>query len=116
MMQAFLSSLTYHPYGFLALELESTSELTSRGRRVARTETLDGGVVFEDMGYTHGDRTLRVVALVNRPTYERLCFLLETFQFLSFSCAEGLFTVAPQSLVVEADTVRLTLLVKSKEG
>ncbi len=83
---------------------------------MTRTQTLDGGVEIEDGGFTHGDRTFRVVVAASEAILVQLRFLVDTFPLLHCALAEGMFCTAPQSLSYVNGQATLLLLVKSKEA
>lgn len=113
-----LSTLTYDQNGCVELDLNLAAEgILDRGRRVIRTQTLDGGVETEDMGLSHGDRTWLVKSKVSEAQAETLRYLVETYGELRAVTKEGIFRAAPESLDERnAPFVTLRLLVKEKEA
>src|SRR5262249_60162073 len=94
-----LSTITFDQRGCVELDLTVAAEgILDRGRRVIRTQTLDGGVEVEDQGYSHGDRTWLVKARVTAALVETLRYLVETYGELRAVTKEGVFRAAPDGL------------------
>jgi len=51
-----LSAKSFDLLGHLQIKVLEDSGLAPMSRRLNRVATLDGGVVFNDGGFTHGDR------------------------------------------------------------
>ncbi|MEM7778672.1 MAG: hypothetical protein AAF732_24090, partial [Pseudomonadota bacterium] len=51
----------FDPFGHLVIRLLPGQNLGSIERRTEKSRTLDGGVVVNDRGFTHGDRTIELV-------------------------------------------------------
>lgn len=110
-----ISAPTFDLNGSLLLTRVFKSDLDSGSRRVTRTATLDGGVALADMGYAHGDRTLRLVAGgVTRETVEQAAYLQRNYPLLLVATMEGVFLGAIESLSVRGGDLSLNYLVKEK--
>ena len=112
-----LSAKTYDPDAYLAIDLTGDREaLIERTRRATVTPTLDGGVVANDGGFSHGDRQWDVRFQPSRAELETLKYLIETYSQLDCVTKEGLFTVVPQKLTMPAPLLaQIRLLVLSKD-
>jgi hypothetical protein len=116
MPDASLSSITYDPQGVLDLTFTRPGEgIHDRGRRVGRTQTLDGGVVMTDGGSVAGDRTYILRARLTRAEAEILKHIYETYREIFCSTHDGFYRVAPEQLTWEGSLAVLRLLVISKE-
>jgi hypothetical protein len=101
--------------GNLLIARVSNSDLDSGSRRVTRTATLDGGVSLADMGYAHGDRTLRIVAeKATREMVDQAAYLQRNYPLLLVATTEGVFLGAIESLAVRGGDLSLNYLVKEK--
>lgn len=96
------------------LKSEADSDLQSSSRRVSRTATLDGGCVITDSGFSHGDRTMRVKALIDQETGERITSMHQSYSLLLFSVPEGVFIGAIESISIQETELSLTILIKEK--
>ena len=111
----YLAAPTFDLSGLLALPRGRLDDPLDLSRRVSRTATLDGGAELTDLGFTHADRTLRVmVPHVTRADAERAAYLLENYPTLMVATAAGLFLAAPEGMSVRGGTLNLTLLVTEK--
>jgi len=98
-----------------AVELDVTPDLGAQRRRVNRIATLDGGVVFNDFGYTDGDRTINLAwDFVSAAQEALVARLVRLYQRLTLSCADGVFSVAPESYKASMSGSTLSLLVIEK--
>jgi hypothetical protein len=107
-----LSAPTFDPLGHVRLHLLPRSDLQSISRRVNRQKTLDGGVVINDGGYSHGDRTLDVRwRLRSEAEYESVARLARLYPELTVAARGGVYRAAVQSLTLRNGEAELTLLV-----
>jgi hypothetical protein len=113
-----LSTKTYDLDGFLEITLDGSREaLIERTRRAVVTQTLDGGVVVDDGGFTHGDRTIDVRMMPTREDLDVLKYLVETYAQINCSMRDGFYTAVPQRLNAPAPLLaQLRLLLISKDG
>lgn len=83
--------------------------------RVTRTATLDGGVVINNSGFSHGDRTLLIRAQ-NLPISDEsdLKAIVESPAIAYVSCREGYFSGAIESMSTKNGILELSFLVKEK--
>lgn len=117
-MQIALASELYSLKGAVILRnLSEDSDLRSWSRRVSRVATLDGGAHFNDTGFTHADRTFRVVMDSHGLTAEQdeaLRLLLRDYALIIAVTSEGVFRVAPSSFSDAGGSISFDLLVKEK--
>jgi len=112
-----LASKTYDPAGYLELDLDSDREgIAARERRTTVTPTLDGGVVAEDVGMSHGDRRWTLKARLSATEAVTLKHLHDAYAQLNITTKEGIFTCAPQRLSFAGSLAQLQLLVISKDA
>ena len=114
-----LSPITYDPQANIELTLTSRDGLYDGGRRVTRTETTDGGVVVQDGGFTHGDRTFVFPCRVNRAEIERLAYMRANHSQLRCVTREGVFRVfwgGENSLTHKGNLVTLRFYAYEKEA
>lgn len=115
MMRYVLSSLEFDPLLPIELTVLPSSERGETSRRVNRVATLDGGVQFNDFGFTDGDRTMRLIFAPESATQEaNVIRMVQTYSRITVSGPDGLFLAAPLSYVPSAGTGTLTLLVERK--
>lgn len=116
MPDASLSSITYDPHGVLDLIFTRPGEgIHDRGRRVGRTQTLDGGVVMTDGGAVAGDRTFILRARVSRAQADTLKHLVDTYSEIFCATRDGFYRVAAEQLTFDGALAILKLLVIKKE-
>jgi len=110
-----ISAPTFDLDGSLLLRGSARSDLFSQSRRVSRTATLDGGVYLDDMGFTHGDRTLRITVKADSlKTIDALAYLHRTYAQLMVATIEGVFLGAISQISVTNGDIIITYLVKEK--
>ncbi len=69
-----------------------------RPRRVTKVATLDGGVVVNDGGYTHGDRDVDLIYLPVSEAHNTIARrLIELHSRVVVSMPDGCFEAAPAS-------------------
>src|SRR5262249_543575 len=115
-----LSTVTYDQNGCVELDLNLAAEgILNRGRRVIRTQTLDGRAEVEDLGFSVADLTWLVKAKVTKAQVGVLRYLVETYTQIRVVTFEGVYRAAfsPDCLDErQAPFVTLRLLVKEKES
>lgn len=106
-----LSSLTYDLNGSVSLDVLPTSDTESMERRVNRVKTLDGGVVVNDGGFAHGDRTVTLAwKLQSAAEFDAVSYLVQTYNQLRVSLRDGVYLCAPYRLSQSAGEGQLELL------
>ena len=108
-----ISAPTYDPAGVVRIQdAPATDPLR---RRVNRQRTLDGGVVVNDGGYSHGDRDITVRwRPKSQAEYDAVARLLQMYPQLIVSTREGVFRCAPSTLESRSGEATLSLLVINK--
>lgn len=92
----------------------ASSKLKEKTARISRTATLDGGVYIEHGGYTDGDRTLRVEAVVDAVQEAALKTIFEGQTLVTISMDDGLFLGAIQYMAVDNGDLKMTIYIKEK--
>ncbi|MBN2397108.1 MAG: hypothetical protein JXI32_01905 [Deltaproteobacteria bacterium] len=109
-----ISSPVQDSNGAVVVPLLPDSKIKDISRRVSRTQTLDGGCVITDGGFSHGDRTWEVVTKYDQSRWNALLHLAEDYSLVMISSAEGLF-LGTISLLEPVDaTIRFRVLLKEK--
>jgi hypothetical protein len=94
-----LSSPTFDLNGNVSINALGSSDVDTIDRRVNRVKTLDGGVVVNDGGFSHGDRTVRIAwKVTNAAQFSALQYLVQTYSQLRLSLRDGVYLCAPYSL------------------
>lgn len=111
-----VSSEQFDINGKAILRIGLRTDLETMSRRANRTGTLDGGVVMEDYGFSHGDRTLDVrIDRVTARLRDTLKGMIQLHAYWLVSLPDGVYRCAPDSLATDSDEgLRLTLLVEKK--
>ncbi len=91
-----------------------SSKLKEKTARISRTATLDGGVYIEHGGYTDGDRTLRIEAVVDAVQAAALKMIFEGQTLVTVSMDDGLFLGAIQYMAVDNGDLKMTIYIKEK--
>ena len=109
-----ISSPVQDSNGAVMVPLLADSKTRDLSRRVSRTQTLDGGCVITDGGFSHGDRTWEVVTRYEQSRWDALVHLAEDYSLVVIASAEGLF-LGTISLLEPVDaTIRFRVLLKEK--
>ena len=114
-MKFSIASKTFDPSGIFDFNLEGPGEgLQDRVRRTGGSQTLDGGVVVEDGGFSHGDRLLTVKAKVTKTGRATLQRIVELYPTVNVSFEDGFFTAVLTNLSFTGNvaTVRVQLVSK----
>lgn len=110
-----LSAEDYDPEGYLEVDFSGAHpQLADRERRLARTETIDGGVVIEGGAAPHADRVWEIRAALNPAQRRRLLYMLEVCDTVVCTTAEGVFTVKLQGVRHQGGLTRVTLWVTAR--
>lgn len=113
-----LSSSTYDLNGSVRINALASSDFDTMERRVSRVKTLDGGVVINDGGFAHGDRTITIAWKISSAAeYDAVKYLVETYAQLRVSLRDGVYLCAPYRLSQSAgDGALELLLIESLSG
>lgn len=115
-MRVVFSSVAYDPLGVIELEINpEDSDFGEDRRRVNRIATLNGGVVFNDFGFTHGDKTITLSWRSKDVESENLVSrLVRLYNYANVFLPTGVFTAGIQNYSLKGDSSNITFLVKSK--
>lgn len=88
-----ISTTVFDMIGNLIIKNETPSfDMRTLSRRINRSKTLDGGVVLQDSGFAHGDRTFNIKVVAAKKDYaERMFYLTSNYAELLFVNSEGVF-------------------------
>ena len=107
-----LNAITYDPLGSITLRELPTSNLHDLRRRVNRQRTLDGGVVVNDGGFAHGDRTFTVRwRVLSEAQAESVRRMIRLYPQVRVSSKDGMFRAAMQDVAIVGGEGSLSLLV-----
>ena len=95
-MKVFLSATEFDLDGFVEIEPLPDSEYGPYARRSTRTPTLDGGVVSQDYGFSHGDRVMSIKFESTQALDATLKHLVEQYSLVQVSADGGVFTAMPE--------------------
>jgi hypothetical protein len=113
-----ISTETYNLAGARVFQnTDRSTDISNRNgeRRVSRTATLDGGCVITDMGYSDGDRRVRIEepqASVEAVDFAR--YIVENYNSVVITMDDGAYQAAPESYAVKKGVLAITMLVKIK--
>lgn len=114
-LKAVLSTPTYDNLGTVELQLTPDSDLIARHRRVQSVQTLDGGNVVVDSGFSHGDRSLVLQFYLQSKAEETAVkYLMDNYSELYLSLEEGFFSVALTTMARSAGKYRLVAVIIEK--
>lgn len=108
----YLSRLDYDVNGAIEFKEDSSSRFREDSARVNRVATLDGGAFITHRGYSDGDRTFRISALLDSITSDRLYDFFRTEGFIRLSCKEGAFIGAISDMRIDGGNLEMNFLVK----
>lgn len=110
-----ISTPTFDVAGSEVLNPDIKSDIDTVERRVSRTKTLDGGVTIDDMGFSWGDVTLKLLfSALSEATAENIRRLTSSYTNLIVSTKDGVFSTSPSRFDNKEGVVTLTLLIKEK--
>lgn len=112
--KAGLASTTYLADGGFILCPRPDSDLRTADRRISRIRTLDGGVVLNDSGFAHGDRTLRISLSSTQTLWDRLWALFQAATFITMSLDDGCYRGAFSDISEGDGRISLTIMLKEK--
>lgn len=110
-----LSTTTYDPAGYVEIQAVDAQTAGATTRRVNRVQTMDGGSVPNDFGFTDADRTIEL-AWRSRDvaTDNAVDRLLRLYSQVQIATRAGVYLAALETFTPGADESRLRLLVLSK--
>ena len=111
-----ISAPSYALTGTVVLQEElNNSDLRTVTRRVSRSQTLDGGAVIDDAGFSDGDRT--IVFSIRQCTeiqYTTLEQFVELYERLLLATVDGVFYGSIEQMSVRGGKVQIRFLAESK--
>lgn len=90
------------------------SEVDQYPARVSRSATLDGGAVIVHSGFSHGDRTIKIIATVSEDDAETLLNIHQTETLVCISIKDGFYLGAIELLDINGGQVKMTFLIQEK--
>lgn len=109
-----ISKITSDAAGAVVFKLLPDSNLEAYERRVSRIKTLDGGCVITDSGYSDSDRTIRAIVRYDEQKYCTIKTIFQNNAIVNIALRDGLYSGAMQSLSINENTIRVTVLVKER--
>jgi len=109
-----ISTITANANGDIIIHENPESELKKYPARVSRSATLDGGAVITHSGFSHGDRTLRVMADLSLEEANKITRIHQTETLVNISLPDGFYSGALSGLYIDNGQVDLTILIKDK--
>lgn len=111
-MLAALSSLVFDPSGHILLNVMPSSAFQDRPRRVERVQTLDGGSVFNEFGFSATDKTILLRWIVtSRETEEAVDRMVSLYGRVNLSLDGSHYLVAIDTFTPGTTESQLSLLV-----
>lgn len=111
-----LSTILADPDGVIELDVDyGRSDLNTGSRRVSRTATLDGGVEINDSGFSHGDRTLKIIAVkIGRTLAAAITNMRNIETVIHLAMFDGFYQAVLKSSSTRNGEANLTVFIKSK--
>lgn len=110
-----ISSLTFDLSGFVQFETLPSVESGTHRRRSIKVKTLDGGVVVNDRGYTHGDREILFTFKTISREHNALCArMVDNYPQVEVSFYEGVFLGIPLEFTPGVTESEFTVSIISK--
>lgn len=111
-MLAALASLVFDPAGHVMLEALPSSAFQDRPRRVERVQTLDGGSVFNEFGFSATDKKIQLRWVVaDRSVEDAIDRMASLYSRVHLSLDGAHYLVAIDTYTPGADESQLSLLV-----
>ncbi len=107
-----ISTLTQNTAGAVTFETEKPTFLREASARVSRSATLDGGAVVNHLGFSHGDRTLRITANVGETVANALWAIFILGVMVNVATDEGAYRAAIETLITDNGNRKMTILFK----
>jgi hypothetical protein len=111
-----ISTITASATGNVIVEEDIASDTGAKTARVTRTATLDGGVYINNLGFTHGDRTLRIRGRISQAKAALLSTIFEGNNSSLISLSDGLYLGSISTLNTQNGSLNMTFLIKNKEN
>lgn len=110
-----ISTRTSNTAGALIIK-DKASETDRYPARTSRSATLDGGAVIVHSGYSDGDRTITVNALMTKADADTLRTIHQTETIVNISLPDGFYAGAISNLFLNHGQVKMEILIESKES
>lgn len=95
-MRVTIAAASFDLSGYLEFEALPDSDFGALERRVRKTPTLDGDVVLDDHGFTHGDREMTLVYRPISEAHDAIARrLIELHPTVHVTTDEGVFEASP---------------------
>ena len=107
-----ISTLTQNMAGAVTFETEGPTNIREAHARVSRSATLDGGSVVNHLGFSHGDRTLRVQARVTESGADVIWAIFVLGVMVNVATDEGMYRAAIETLIADNGNIKMTILIK----
>lgn len=91
------------------------SRLRAAESRFSRTATLDGDVIIDHRGFSHGDRDFDIVAEITEAQENALWDIFENETIIKVACKEGVFDAVIDRLKVDNGDLDMTIRIKEKK-
>lgn len=110
-----IASPTFDLEGFVQIDIANSETVGEPKRRVNRVATLDGGVTYNDAGYSDGDRTIEMRWQVrDKVTEDAVDRLIQLYSTVTVSTRRGVFRALLETYSPGDIESTLRLLVLSK--
>ncbi|KKN36229.1 hypothetical protein LCGC14_0775590 [marine sediment metagenome] len=107
-----ISTITQDTAGAITFETEKLTTIRDGTARVSRSATLDGGAVVNHLGFSHGDRTLRIYATVGKTVADALWAIFVLGVMVNVATDEGMYRAAIDNLVVDNGDIKMVIVIK----
>lgn len=94
---------------------DSRSKMKNYRPRVARSATLDGGAVVENLGYSDGDREIDIVSKVSETIEGKLRSMVQDELYVVVSTREGVFFGSIESMTVDRGQLKIKFLPQERD-
>ena len=101
-------------YGNIILQEKPNTVIIDKTPRVSRSKTLDGGAFISNMGFSHGDRDLKIVARINKQQEWILNSIVENSEQLIFATKDGVFLGYIENMKSDSGDLTLNVLILRK--
>jgi hypothetical protein len=110
-----ISTTTASTTGSVVFKEKAGSILYDKSARVSRTATLDGGAYISYLGFSDGDRTLRIKAKLSEAQDAALNTIFESYTRVFIAIKDGIYSGAIAKLTGQPGNKNITLLIQEKE-
>lgn len=110
-----LRKITAEAGSAVILRDDSKSKIKTYNPRVSRSPTLDGGAVIENLGYSDGDRELKLVSMVGAEQQAKLESMVKDETYLVVSTRDGVFYGAINGMIADRGEVTINFLAQERD-